>query len=285
MRNAVAERLGYDPFDAAAVDRVVASVRREGDRWRASIRIEAAGVTHGERVLSSTTPACGEIASTMALTIALALDPMAGLAPSPPAPSRPAPSLPDPDDVPPGLSDTPPVAPSRAPATASPGRLALHAGAGAFGSSGALPALAGGADVFFGVASPQATLDLEGQVDLPASAGAAGAGAVRASLALGSLSPCYRVTRALRLCALLSAGVLRAEGVSVPLAAHGSSFYAAAGARAAVEVPMGPVLGLDLRVDGLAPLTSTTLGLGDIDVWTTPPLSVSVGAALVAHFP
>jgi hypothetical protein len=233
----------------------------------------------------------------MALTIALALDPMAGLGPPRPpaaattpndatqAASEPVSTQPDPDDVPPGLErahDAPSV-----PAPVRGDRLGFHTAAGAFGAAWLLPDLTGGADVLVGLDISRVRVDLEGDVALPASTTAPGGGGVRASLTLGAVSACFLPVGALRLCALAAAGALRGEGTSVALVRHGSSFYAAAGGRVAVEIPLPlyPRIAVDLRADGMTPLSATTLGLGDADVWTTPPLSVSLGAGLAAHFP
>jgi hypothetical protein len=291
LRNAVAERLGYDPFDSRAETRtwILVAMRRAAGAWEASIRVERRGAVGGERLLASTAASCAELGSTTALTIALALDPLAGIAPSvvPVSPSSPPPAMPPPQGTPDRAEDPfSPRSSDRDAVVRETPRLPLdwRIGAGGAGYVGALPAPGAGVDFLVGIASPHAGLDLEGVVVLPSVANTASGAGVRASLTLGTLSPCLR-ERWLRVCALASLGVLRGEGVAVEPSHQAAAFYAAAGARVGVEAPLGSRLALDTHLDGLIPVTQTTLGLGTANVWTTPSLSGSLGINLVARFP
>ena len=65
----------------------------------------------------------------------------------------------------------------------------------------------------------------------------------------------------------------------------GTTLYAAAGIRLAAEIPLRPLIALDLHLDGLTPLTYTSLSLDTGEVWSTPPISGALGANLQVLFP
>ena len=74
-------------------------------------------------------------------------------------------------------------------------------------------------------------------------------------------------------------------GIDVTTSRQATTFYAAAGARLSAEVPLHRLLALDLHLDGMTPLTYTTLSLDAGEVWSTPPLSGALGANLQVLFP
>ncbi|MGA9521448.1 MAG: hypothetical protein WBV82_08290, partial [Myxococcaceae bacterium] len=76
MRRSVAERLGYDPFHEEGVRTLRARVDRPSE-WTVEIRLfDPEGALIGERQLSSPGSDCAELASSTALAIAIALDPL-----------------------------------------------------------------------------------------------------------------------------------------------------------------------------------------------------------------
>src|SRR3982751_5711576 len=92
VASSVAERLGYEPFDAAAPDTVKVTVFGKDRGLHARIEMLGAnGRSRAERVLSSRRSDCADLAATMALAIAIAIDPFRANAREPttvPAPPR-----------------------------------------------------------------------------------------------------------------------------------------------------------------------------------------------------
>jgi len=91
LRQAVARRLGYDPFFGAAPYTVVAEVSGNGSELRARARLlNESGIVLGNRELSGTGTDCAELLASLALAISLTLDPMAATT----DPSRELPEVP-----------------------------------------------------------------------------------------------------------------------------------------------------------------------------------------------
>ncbi|MEO6420140.1 MAG: hypothetical protein ABIP39_12060, partial [Polyangiaceae bacterium] len=76
MRRAVASQLGYDPFDDQASTSVEASIVRKDDRLLGRVEVVRPNAAPGKRELSSRDADCEHLASAMALTISMAIDPM-----------------------------------------------------------------------------------------------------------------------------------------------------------------------------------------------------------------
>ena len=95
----VAERLGYEPFDSSAPDTVKVTVIKRAIGLQAKIEMLGPdGKAKAERVLSSRRSDCGDLAATMALAIAIAIDPFRANAP--PAAASDAPPPPPPERSP-----------------------------------------------------------------------------------------------------------------------------------------------------------------------------------------
>lgn len=82
----VARRLGRDPFDPTAERIIEVVLSREPRGWGARIFVRSANGITGTRSLSSLSPNCDELASDVALAVALAIDPDGALAPRPSSP-------------------------------------------------------------------------------------------------------------------------------------------------------------------------------------------------------
>ena len=63
-----------------------------------------------------------------------------------------------------------------------------------------------------------------------------------------------------------------------------SVLYAAAGLRLAYESPRLGGFALRVHLDGLVPLTPTTVRSRGREVWSTSAVSVAMGLAAVVHF-
>ncbi len=273
LRDAVAARLGYDPFRDDAATTITATLSRGGRGVRAVVTLQdATGRTTGSRTLASDRSDCAELGSAVALAISIAVDPLALVRKPPPAEApAPAPACPECPVCP------PPPAPPRA-------KASFRAQVGAQLDLGAVPGVASlGITASAGVRWRAASIAVEGRVDPRLATFDAPNGRVGATLLLVELAPCAHFRWAAA-CALVGAGAL--QGVSAGIAAprRDSTFYAAAGARLAVEIPLRGPFALALHGDLLATITRTTLQIDGTDAWATPPLSGAVGAAVLGSF-
>ena len=287
LRNLVSARLGYDPFRDHAPSTVVAAITRVGRSLHARVELrDANSALTGARDLSSNTTNCTELASAVALAISIAIDPLQLTRPSPPPPAIPSP--------PPPLAPPPPEPPRRIvieqlpppPAPPPPRALHFHAAAGLLGTLGAGPAPGLGVTLQAGFRTGPFSLAIEGRADLPSSfATGPATGSVESGLLLGGLSPCYHQWW-LSLCALGYAGVLRGASTGITRPARDASFYAAAGGRAAIEIPLWRALALRVHADLLAPLTRISLDVnhGTATLWSTPAISGALGLGAAGQF-
>jgi hypothetical protein len=127
------------------------------------------------------------------------------------------------------------------------------------------------------------SLGLEVRADLPVSKSLR-AGSISTAMLVGSLVPCLRWTH-VGLCALVTAGMLRASGDGLDEARALSLPYAALGGRMALTYPMGPRWSLLLYGDAAAPLTETTLTVDGSPVWSSSVLVFAVGLGATAKIP
>ncbi len=137
IQAAVRARLGRDPFDPRAPVSAEGQVVRVEGAWRAWLVFrDADGVVLLRRELRDTADDCATLSAAVALSLSLALAPVA-----PPAPSAPTPAD-DAERAPPPVMDAPPIR-----TTPTPPRVASRTtiGAGAELLFGALPGVAPGA--------------------------------------------------------------------------------------------------------------------------------------------
>jgi hypothetical protein len=308
VRAAVAERLGYDPFQPGARRLVTATVRRAGGSLRGEVNLrDARGAVSGTRQLTATDDDCVELVTAMALAISLAIDPTSlprppapvappagGPAPSPggepaprasPAPSAPSlPSTPPPPAPPPAVAPPVVAAPRPVVVPAAAPRPSLRIGVGGVFAAGTEPGLTGGFTLLAGIRRGALSGSFEGRADLPASVRATGGGTVSASLLSLTIVPCAHLGLAV-VCALGSVGALRGSGAGVAQPKDDATLYGAAGIRAGVEVPLGARLSAAFHGDVAVTLARATLELEQRPVWTAPPASAALGAGILAHFP
>jgi hypothetical protein len=270
FRADVAGRLGRDPF-ADRSDRVIAvTLTRRGATLEGVIELhEPSGMA--TRRFRSLVGDCSELAAAVELALAIAVDAVEA-----PTPSRPAGAPPRPP--PPIDAVTRPPAPRPAPAPS----LACEASVGVLGSVGSVPVASLGTTLQVAVGRGPLWLALEGRADFPA-VRPLRTGAVEGSLLAVSLAPGVR-GRSLAGYTLLTAGALRAAGRGLDDARHVEAAFVAAGARAAYHRAIGR-LGLTLHLDLLVPLTETTLQVSGADVWTTPPVTASIGLKVGVRAP
>jgi len=285
VRDAVAARLGYDPFEAKSSTTVTAVLTkgRAGLRAHVELRDLTSGAV-GRRELTSARNDCAELASAMELAIAIAVDPQSLTRPAgtPPPSEAPAPSSPAPPAAP------PPSAPTPSPPPAPPERRASESPSLLFGALGSVgygitPAVSVAPVLFVGVRLGRWSLRLDGRFYVPGAEDAPPTGSVRASLFAGALAPCVHVGVGVA-CALVVVGQLRGEGRGVDVPLERSALYSGAGLRAGLEWPLGRWGFLPAYAEAIAPFTRETLRLRDRDVWESPAVTLSLLLGLGVHF-
>ncbi len=281
LRRRVATHIGYDPFDlgrpraeAGANDtmHVEASLLQVGTKIHGKIEIASGSEVVGVRELEGTND-CSALANATALAIALALDPaaMAGSAPALPAPAR---STPSPPPTPPPVSSS---QESQSPPPSFEVALAPLV------SVGIAPAVAPGFQGSFGLRFSALSIWLEGRADLSSSAHLSTGGDVTTSAAMGALVPCAHLGQ-WSACAILAVGSMRAQSTGVSLPAIDYALYAHAGIRGAVAVPLSPMFAIRPTLDGFAALSRPSVELNGQTIWSTPPISGTLGVALLVDF-
>lgn len=289
----IAAELGYDPFGPAPKLTLAGRVWRDGDRFFGTIR-RVGGA--GEKAESSTD--CRELARLLAFDIALLVSPPlapvgapdAGPADAAPAIADAAPlgadAAPAPSQAPPVARIAPPPAADRV--TPAPAPLALRVGASTLGVWSPAERLHLGIAGEVGVRWPSVSLNLEARAVLPRSGEGVGSDDMDASMLLATAYPCIHRGVVL-LCGAVSAGTLTLERRE----AERTGFYAAGGARAGVEIPLGHGLSGGLRGDilfGGRPVVCAdaveddTCDVPTASTWTGSIFSGSLGAALLADF-
>lgn len=287
LHQAVAARLGYDPFFTWAKVTVVAHVRKEVGAYRADVTlVDEAGVSRGKREITSPGDNCGPLGAALALTISIALDPRS-LAPRPPA-SEPPPVAMEPPAEPPPAPEPPLPAPVPAPI---PLQIKPHPidspapewrgflGIAALGSYGATRGIAFGGALRGAIVRGHFSLGLEARVDAPTtSKPTTTGGAVKAWLAQSTLLGCGRVAIVVG-CGFVSAGPLVATGIVAR--PHTAVLpFVALGPRLGVEWP----LGARFRVEGFTQagfaLARRALQIDGSDAYRQPVAAFSVGAAV-----
>jgi hypothetical protein len=291
MRDAVAARLGYDPFVEGAGDRVTIAFDRRAGEWHARVELEdAAHTKKGSRALASHEKTCDELVSAVSLAVALAIDrESSSSAPAEPPRVLPAPAV-EPATAPPEPArDAPPAAPEGPPPSGPP--PVWFASAGGFVAAGVVPTVAFGPRLRAGVAWTRWSVALDGVYVAPASEDSP-RGSVSASVLAGGVLPCLRLAGegfTIDACARALFGGLFGEASRVGISTPSTDPWAAVGAEIGGELLLHPRFGLRLHAGALATLTRTFLrireGGRDVDVWSTPAFSGSGGLEAVVHFP
>ncbi|NOU31760.1 MAG: hypothetical protein HOO96_27980 [Polyangiaceae bacterium] len=281
----VASRLGYEPFRASATTGIAVTITAKGPAFAGRIEVtDAAGKVQGRRELP-TERDCAELVHAAAFAVAIVIDPLRAQQGPAPLPSAPPSASSAPVAVaPPAPTPSPPPAPTPSqptPASTAPSDpVHLHAAAGMTFSALRVPSLGLGARIEVGLRQRRWSVSLEGQSTFPLGDEQGEGGAVSASLVSALAVPCLHAG-ILGACALVELGALQGTGRGVDVPKRDTTVLFALGARVMAEVFLASWLYLRPAIDLLAPVTRTTLRIGERPVWTTPPLgltgSVSVG--------
>jgi hypothetical protein len=269
IRAGVRSRLGYDPFSDQANDCMRVTLRESGRVLEARIELaDAQGKLRALRRLVSRNRDCAELASSVELAMAIAIDPLVSTA-APPVAKPPASSA--------------RAEPAASPSSTSP-PLAGRVEAGVIGAAGWLPAANLGVWVGVGLQGEVLSLGIEARADLPA-AKSLRAGEAAAWLLVGSLVPCVHA-RLVSACALATAGALHVAGKGGLVNPRRATLpYLGFGLRLAGALPITEKLSLALHGDVTAPITETKLTVDDDVVWHSPTVAMTLGLGIAFRFP
>ena len=298
MRDAVATRLGYDPFRPIASTTLTAEIRREKGIFRGRVRlVDEAGVERGARDLESRADDCRDLTAAMALSMSIAIDPLSVTRPdrpvgsvSAPPPADEQPAVDDalradavaaPPASPPPAADLPSASPSARGEGGDPPRFVL--GAGGHVAFGIAPAAAIGFRISTEIATRRYAVALEGRFDLPASSDTAEGGRIRTSLAGGAIVPCVRIPLAWA-CGVVLVARVAAEAVEVTAPRSDGFLFLGVGARLFGSVPLPQDFGIRIGGDVLAHPVPFELTVNGRSVHRSSAVSALAGIALAHNF-
>lgn len=276
FRALVAAKLGYDPFTKEAARSLRVTFRRNGAGLSGNLNLTLDGAPQGKRTLHAGRSDCHELAASLALAAAVAIDPDSVASGTPAGEAEPSAAAGSPSGPPsasePSQPDRAPVAaPSNtesAPRSATGGPEAkrrmfgVRLTAGGFIPFGLTPGLTAGARLGVGLDAGTWLVALEGSATLDGTKDS-DAGSVSARSVDGALVPCLapsltrRVT--LALCAVGRLGVMRADAEGVTRPAPKSDLVATVGPRVGVAVFPWRVLGAGLEAELPVSLTRVHL--------------------------
>ncbi len=303
LRQAVALRLGYDPFFPTAPKTVIAQLRRDDARraYLGTVQIVGDdGNARGSRDLASNGDDCAELVRAIALAVSLALDDL-DEAPSPDEPAEPPSESSEgrvaTDDV--GTKD------ERAPANDEVGATAerrsssepspppnppkgargarFDASAGPVLSFGTAPAAAFGASAAGALRYGIVGLRLDVRGEWPSSTSIAPRGRVQTNTVLGSLSGCA-YAKIPFVCVGAGMGVLWSTTDRITSPASDEALVATALARIGADFPIGGALYLEPFVEGAANLTRHSVAVNGANVFTVPLFAATTGIHVGGHF-
>lgn len=297
LRDAVAVRLGHDPFTPQAALHIVVRLSGAGTELLGELILrDGSGQEVGKEQFRERTGDCSRLYASVGLAASLALTPIRGVeARDQPTKQSRAPAAEPPVSrpqlpLPPPAAPAPSIAVLPAPSAAAPApetslwRYELSLG-GAF-AVGSAPSIAGGlvAGVAFGQRPWSIGAEIRGY--FPESKDAAGGGSVETSLIAGASLACVEVDGPVPLfaCGVVSAGMRLAEGAGVDVPKASSAPYLGIGGRVGFTFPVWSRFALRVHGDGAWTPLASELYLGEQLVWTTPKGIVGGGGELVAIF-
>jgi hypothetical protein len=288
LRNAVADRLGSDPFWPAAPRAVSVVLDRADRRFRGRVllRDAASGKVLGTRVLTSADKDCAELFAAVAFAVSIAVDPeSATRTRRPDRSASPATSPPPPEAPPPRPAPAPPPPPPQpvdAPRPASAKRFHARILGGGVLALGTSPVPELGFRLAGGLSGHRWSVDLEARADAPAASKSfARDGDLQTYPAIVGAVPCARFGP-LSGCATAHVGLL--HGSSSSDARARVTALATLGARVALEVPAAGRLFAQLHAELMVPLTPTHLIVNNRTLWSVAPVVEASGLAAGVRF-
>ncbi len=268
LRAKVAARLGFDPFVGERGDIAIRVAVLPANPGLAAVitTADVAGGDPGERTVQSQHGDCDALFDAVALTIAVAIDPLQLHAP---------PKEQVPDDA-----ASPPTEPEESDPTSLSWVVEVFGGASA--AFGTTPSPTPSARLGVEIGDGTFSVGAEGRYDAPTSEPVGGTSAIEVALIAGAGFGCYRIAWG-RGCVLVVGGAHRAQGENLANTEPVTTPFVAAGARTGAELQIyGP---LAVRAEGelLIALTRTTLRIGNTAGWTSPDVAGGVGVSLVVR--
>ncbi len=283
LRQAVARRLGYDPFVDSSDNTVVAEVRGDGPGLKARVfLVQHGNEAGGVREFWAPSRDCDDLILTVALAISIAIDPEAidrlpapapeSAAPEPRQPPAEPTPAPRPEPVPPPSAKATPAVPS-----AAPSRVFGTVGAGASVASGPEPPPVFGAELTLGLRWKTWSLALE-----PRWGTGPSYKRVEVSSWGATLVPCYRFRSWLG-CYLLEAELLSSRGlVQNPNPRH--LWWGAQGVRVGYRLGLGRHWGILAKLDGLWAMSGIDMKVNGQTAFTTPRILGRAGLGVDYEF-
>lgn len=289
FRNAVAGRLGYEPFVPTAKMAISVSFARagKGQKLLAQVAVtDENGRPAGRRDLQSDTEDCTELAASLAIAVSIAIDPQSLTRPAPARAPDPAPPSVGPPPQPSAVREPEPVSPPTPTPTPVPDFASprFHVAVGATGSLLGQPTFALGPVLEAGLRVKSFSLALAGRSEFGVASRRLGAADVTSYAPQAVLIACWHVGR-FALCGDLGAGAFVASTASGAGPVTAASPYVIVAPAVAYEQPLtGPIalrFGFDLRVA----LVHPRIRFDGKEVWSAVAPIVPAGAiALKVHF-
>jgi len=291
FRGLVAARLGYEPFADHGELALLVELRPRGGVVAGSLQLTAGGAARGERAMSSAPEDCYELAASLALAAAVAVDPQgarAGPTAADPKTATPPAAPAAPPAAPPPLSAEPRPVDALSPKPPSPeSSLDVLLEAGAVVSLGMQPGPAPGLRLGGGLGNGKWSVGVELAAFLPSERERPYA-TVSAHALYGSLLPCLhpgsgRFT--VDVCAALSLGALFSDARGVTRSRPLTDRYFSIGPRLGVTLMASDSLGFTLDAEAPVALPRVHLLVDDAGVsreaWATSRVGFLGGAQVV----
>lgn len=297
FRSIVAQELGYDPYLAGSSVGLLIRVRSTDTGIEGVIDWgSAAKKKSGERRFAAHTEDCRAMMTTVGFVVAVQIQLTASEHAAEPIPQSTHTET-DTDSGPPPSPGPahndgsehaavaltlrrfelrPPPLPSRT-------RWITRVGAGPAVGVGLGPGAIGLGRFFGAVQHRWVGFELGAETSLASTTRQAYGGGFRHQLTLGSLAACAW-QGSISACALTRLGRIQVEGVGVDVPASPKGLVAEAGPRVAYSLGLDQHLALLGHVDALCSLTSWTVYVNHVAVWTMPRFAAVAGINVVARF-
>ncbi len=290
LRRMVTDQLGHDPFRSDADQQVAISIAKTETGFQGRIVwTEADGRQVGERLLSSRSRDCREIAANVAFAVALQLqlvergssdDAGAGAATAdgstPPTTGQPNRVAVTPDR--PSVSTEAPAVPREE----SPSPLRLAVGAGPAVGIGLTPHVTAFGRLFVVARFRQLSGEIAADAALPATLDYRDGTGVAVN-ALGSSAAGCAHAAIVSACLLGRLGWLRAQGMGIAVPRTAWGHFGEIGMRLAGTKELGQFI-VTAHADGLVMLSRWNVVLNDAVVWTVPRVGAVVGLDVAVRF-
>jgi len=287
LRNAVVDRLGYDPFFPWADVTIVARVSGAGAGLVGTVElVDKAGIVKGARELRASASQCPQLISSMALAISIAIDPDSlDRAGPPPVEPRVEEAEPSPEfwkEEPERKVDRAPVAKAPPPPRPSE-RVRVEAGGQVAVTAGAAPGVAIGPGVGVRLRYSAWSATLEGRYLFAQDRDVTG-GTLASSVIEGALSGCGHAGPAFG-CAVGNVGALHVTGEGVDRPRSDTAMTVRVGPRAGAEWRLSDHFALQLHADLAFNLIRPDISLDGNLVWRAPLVAGLAGISLFGRFP